>query len=355
VKDPRVVGRCDHKLVDILFIGLCTFIANGQDYSDMVTFAEQRLDWLQTIITLPHGVPSDDTFRRVFQAIDPETLKSVLERSGMALLEVMDEKQICLDGKKLKGSSPRSRGTDGLYILNAWVAENRLCIGQKRVDDKSNEITAVPQLLDELDVSGAVVSIDAMGCQKEIAKKIIEGKADYLLALKGNQKMLFEEVEDAFRFEKTETFEEKWQADHGRIEQRRCQVLSAENSLSAELLSSWKKLTTLVRVEARRMGQNGLKTEIRYYISSESEQKPAYFNALVRGHWGIENQLHWHLDVTFREDHSRVRKGYGPENLSILRKVALQHISNMKDKASLKKRRYKASLNNDYLEKVLGI
>ena len=242
-----------HKLCDILFIGLCTFIANGQDYVDMVTFAKNRYEWLKTLLDLPHGIPSDDSFRRVFQSIDPQTLKSVLERSGRVLLDLVEGKQICLDGKKLKGSSPRSRGNQGTYILNAWVSENRICIGQKRVENKSNEIKAVPALLDELDVSGAVVSIDAMGCQKAIAEKIIDKKADYLLALKNNQASLYEEVEDAFRFEKAETFEEKWQRGHGRIERRVCHILPAKKCLSSQPLEQWKELKTLVRIEASRM------------------------------------------------------------------------------------------------------
>ena len=211
----------------------------------------------------------------------------------------------------------------------------------------------VPALLNGLEVSGSTVSIDAMGCQKEIAELIIDKEADYLLALKGNQGSLFEEVEDAFRFNKALRFEEEWAPGHGRIEKRICQILPAEQHLTKELPAQWKGLKTLVRVESKRMQEKGEKTELRYYIASDPIESPRYFNHLVRGHWGIENHLHWHLDVTFKEDQSRARAGNTPQNLSILRKVALHRISNMKDKLSLQKRRFRASLNNDYLIKIV--
>lgn len=355
VQDPRVVNRCDHKLVDILFIAFCTLLSNGEDYEDMVEFGHQRYDWLKTVLELPHGIPSHDTFNRVLQLINPDCLSSSLTADGSVLLESLSDKLISLDGKKLKGVSPRSRGNKGLYILSAWVNENRLCIGQKRVKDKSNEISAIPDLLDELDIRGSIISIDAIGCQTEIAKKIKESEADYLLALKANQKDLLAEVSEAFDYSRVSNYAENWEYDHGRYEQRKCEILEAKTSLSPLSLEKWPNINTIVKITAQRSIQDKTSTEVRFYISSLDNFKAEQFNALVRGHWGIENLLHWHLDVTFREDASRARSGNAPLNLNILRKMALTRIRQMKDNLSLKKRRFRAALNQDYLVKVLNL
>ncbi len=218
VRDPRVQGRCLHKLSDILFIALCTLISNGEDSIDMVSFGTEREDWLRGILELPHGIPSDDTFRRVLQMIDPESLNEVLVLQGSAFLDSYKDKLISIDGKKLRGSSPTSRGNKGLYILNAWVSANGLCIGQSKVEDKSNEIQAIPDLLDKLEIEGSIISIDAIGCQVEIASKIIDKGADYLLSVKGNQKDLHEELKESFSFMRPIDHAEQWEYDHGRYE-----------------------------------------------------------------------------------------------------------------------------------------
>lgn len=353
VQDPRVVNRCDHKLVDILFIAFCTLLSNGEDYEDMVEFGHQRYEWLKTVLELPHGIPSHDTFNRVLQLISPECLTSSLNTDGSTLLESVSGKLISFDGKKLKGASPRSRGNKGLYILSAWVNEHRLCIGQKRVKDKSNEISAIPDLIDELDITGAIVSIDAIGCQKDIARKIRSSEADYLLAVKGNQKDLLEEISEAFAYSKVIQHSENWEYDHGRYEKRQCELLEAKVSLSPLLLQEWSNVNTLIKITAQRTIRDRTTIETRFYISSLMNYKAEQFNELVRGHWGIENLLHWHLDVTFREDASRARSGNAPVNLNILRKMALTRIRQMKDKLSLKKRRFRAALNQQYLLKIL--
>lgn len=320
----------------------------------MVEFGDQREEWLRTILELPNGIPSHDTFNRVLQIIDPESLLVCLVEDGAVLLDCVKGKLINFDGKKIRGANPRSRGNKGLYILSAWVSENRLCIGQKKVKDKSNEINAIPELLDSLDLEGSTVSIDAIGCQKEIAAQIIEKRADYLLAVKANQGSLYEEITEVFKFATVKDEDEQKDKGHGRKEKRVCKILDASDNLSPDLQEKWQGVKTLVKIEGERISKQSSSCESRYYISSAQEDA-VYYNGLVRGHWGIENQLHWHLDVTFKEDACRARTGYAPENLNILRKFALRKISQMKDKLSLKKRRYRASLNNEYLEKVLRI
>ena len=353
IPDPRVTGRCLHKLSDILMIALCTLIADGEDFEDMAVFCEEKEELLRSFLELPNGIPSHDTINRVFQMIDYQCLDACLGQYGRELLSVVAEKQICIDGKKLRGVTPTKRGNQGLYILNAWVSENRLCIGQYKVEDKSNEITALPVLIEQLDIKDSTVSIDAIGCQKEIAKAIRGKEAHYFLSVKKNQADLFEEISEAFTCNKDIQETAPWAYDHGRFEQRQCALLSATEVLGPKLLSQWTDLETLVKVVAQRTIK-GVKTEeIRYYISSDNCNKPLYFNDLSKGHWGIENHLHWHLDVTFNEDACRARTKNAPMNLSTLRKIALYKIGQMTDKRSFKKRRFKAALNEEYLFQVL--
>jgi predicted transposase YbfD/YdcC len=354
VKDFRMIKKCTHKLSDILFIGLLTCLSNGEDYEDMVLFAKTNLPLLKEYIALPCGVPSHDTFRRVFMTLEPDMLRICLSDYGKDVVGILSEKQICIDGKKLKGVSPCTRGNKGLHILNALVAENRICVGQERVDDRSNEITAIPVLLNQLDITGAVVSIDAIGCQRTIARQIVEKKGDYLLSVKANQRELYEDIVCGFKACTPESVSETWEYDHGRYETRKCIIISSEKALLAENQDNWCKLKTLIKVEASRVIKEKETAETRYYISSETGQKANYFNSLVRGHWAIENQLHWHLDVTFREDASRIRTGHAPENLSTLRKLALQLVGNRNDKLSLKKRRMKAAYDEKYLRELIG-
>ena len=352
VKDPRVKNRCLHSLEDILFIAFCTLLSNGEDFADMVEFGQQRKEWLENYLELRNGIPSHDTFNRVFQLIDPEQLSLCLSNNGSQLIESVGGKLVNIDGKKIKGVSPKSKGNHGLYILSAWVGENRFCIGQKKVEDKSNEITAIPELIDSLDLAGSTITIDAIGCQTNIAKKIIKSEANYLLAVKKNQAKLLEEISAEHLWKSTKIFNEQWEYNHGRYEKRKCQIVDAEEFLSPELLGKWEQIKTIVRIEAERTINNITNSQIRYYISSERNDA-AFYNNAVRDHWSIENHLHWHLDVTFNEDKSRARLGNVPINLNILRKIALHRISNMKDKLSLKKRRFRASMNSKYLGKII--
>jgi predicted transposase YbfD/YdcC len=285
--------------------------------------------------------------------LDPEVLRVCLNDYSKDLVGLLSEKQICLDGKKLRGTSPGSRGNKGLYTVNAWVSENRVCVGQKKVEDKSNEITAIPALLEELDITDSLVSIDAMGCQRDIAKKIKTKGGHYLLALKENQGNLYEDAVFGFKTCPVESVSEEWEYDHGRYEIRKCSILPSEKVLFPEIQEQWCGLKTLVRVESIRQIKDRKMEETRYYISDEEGLSAAYFNATVRGHWGIENHLHWHLDVTFREDSCRARTGNAPENLATLRKLALQIISEQNDKLSLKKRRLRAAYDTEYLKKLV--
>lgn len=353
IEDFRVENKCSHRLSSILLIGLFTYLSNGEDYADMVLFGESHKDFIEEYCFLENGIPSHDTFNRVFSLLDPDILRRCLNDYGKDLVGLLSEKQICFDGKKLKGVSPTSRGNQGLYIVNAWVAENRLCIGQKKVEDKSNEITAIPHLIREIDLEEAIVSIDAIGCQQEIAEQILSQKGHYFLALKQNQPELYQDAFGSFKACPVQSIKEEWEYERGRFEVRRCSILSANQVLLEENLKQWKGLKTIVQVEATRIIGEKQSHEVRYYISDEENQPASYYNALARGHWGIENHLHWHLDVTFREDACRARKGYAPENLSTMRKFALQILKEHKDKLSLKKRKVKAAYDVNYLKELI--
>jgi predicted transposase YbfD/YdcC len=364
VKDHRVVARCAHLLSDILIVAICTYVTGGTDFKDMYLFCKERGEQLKgSLLVLTNGTPSVDTFERVFKHLDVEALRNCLCTFGREILDCLAEKQIVLDGKKLKGVSPTSKGNSGCYILNAWVSENRFCVGQEKVADKSNEITAIPKVLNSLDIEDSVVTIDAMGTQTAIAAQIREKKGNYLLSVKANQKGLLEDVESAFKVNHGHDTMEETEKGHGRIETRQCSILPAKDFLLDENLKAWKDVATLVKIDASREIKGVRKEETRYYISNEKIQKAAYYNALVRGHWGIvrlrsltiENHLHWHLDVTFKEDMCRARAGNAPENLATLRKFALQILTNVKDNLSLKKRQYKAALDMEYMKKILLI
>ncbi len=321
----------------------------------MAEFTRERKFWLKKYIDLGDSTPSHDTFNRVFQLIDPQCLQEGLNEDGKKLLNHLKERLIAIDGKKLKGVSPKSKGNSGLYILNAWVCDQGLCIGQTKVMDKSNEITAIPILLDELELQGTTVSIDAIGCQKEVAEQIISAEADYILAVKGNQKDLLEEVQEGFDHCACESEDSQWEYDHGRFETRKCEVINGKAWLSPDLKEKWSSIEQLVKITASREIGEVTTTNTRYYITSHANKTAAQLNKMIRSHWSIENQLHWHLDVTFDEDSSRARMGNAPLNLSTMRKMALHRIKKDNAKLSQKKRRFRASMNTDYLDQLLNL
>lgn len=353
VPDHRVTGRCTYALSDLLTIALLTYICGGEDYVDMSEFAYYRARDFGLLADRPDRSPSPDTFERLMSAVNPDEIERCLIEHGRKFLDTLAEKQVVIDGKKLRGTSPRQGGTKGDYIMNAYVSENHIVVGQQRLKDKENEIAAIPQLLEKLDIEMAVISIDAIGAQVNIAQNILDRKAHYFLAVKENQGALNEQLIDAFRYNKPLDCASQMDAGHGRIETRDCRILNADAIEDKDVSTRWPGLKTLVEVTSMVDYGDHTATAIRRYISDEDFPKAAYFNMLARGHWSIENQLHWNLDVTFLEDACRARKGYAALNLSTIRKLAMQIIKEHVDKSSLRKRRFKASLSNDYLTELL--
>ena len=354
IPDHRVTGRCIYRLGDLLTIALLTYLCGGEDYVDMSEFAHTRARDFGLLADCGENSPSPDTFERLMSAVDPAELERCLIEHGRAFLDTLAEKQIVIDGKKLRGTSPTSRGTKGDYLLNAYVSENHIMVAQVPLKDKENEIVALPRILDKLDIEDAIVSIDAIGTQVSIAQQILDKGAHYFLALKGNQGSLSEEVVDAFKYNNPDDCSSEMEADHGRVEVRTCRILNAGAIEDKDVLNRWPGLRTLVEITSEvTAGKDKTTTTVRHYISDEDFPRAAYYAMLARGHWGIENQLHWHLDVTFKEDASRARKGFAAQNLSAIRKLALQIIKGHKDKRSVKKRLFKAALSQDYLTDIL--
>lgn len=352
VPDHRVTGRCTYALTDLLTIALLTYVCGGEDYVDMSSFARIRARDFD-LLTYTDKSPSPDTFERLMSVVEPSEIERCLIQHGRQFLDSLAEKQVVIDGKKLRGTSPKARGTKGDYLMNAYVSENHIMIGQLQLKDKENEIVAIPQLIEKLDIEEAVVSIDAIGTQVNIAQDILDKKAHYFLAVKENQGALNEAITDAFRYNKPLDAASQMEADHGRIETRDCRILDVSAIEDKEVSARWPGLKTLVEIKSTVDYGDRTAETIRYYISDENFPKAAYFNMLARGHWSIENQLHWNLDVTFKEDASRARKGYAAQNLSAIRKLAMQIIKGHNDKRSIRKRRFCASLSQDYLFEML--
>ena len=353
VEDPRVVGRCKHKLSDILVIALASYLCGGEDYESMHELCLERGESLRPLVELPNGCPSVDTFERVLQRIEPQSLYACLEVYGKELISDLEGKHIAIDGKRLRGSKKKTGST---HILSAWVDEAGLSLAQETVAEKRNELQAIPEVLDSLDLSGAVISIDAMGTQTNIAEQIIQSEADYILSLKGNQKHLYEDVQDCFTGQYGRHTYETLEKNHGRIEKRTYTTLHASEVFDEGEYSQWQVLRSLIQVKREISSSDGeTRIDKQYYISSLQPESCQSIGQYIRGHWGIENRLHWHLDVTFREDACRARKDYSATNLNTLRKFALAIVSQYKDKLSLRKRLFKAALNMDYLKKLLKI
>ncbi len=354
IPDPRVLGRCKYRLCDILFIALATYVCGGEDYTDMHEFAIERAEALKDFVQFEDGVPSVDTFERVLGLIEPNSLNACLMVYAQDIIEDLKDKHIALDGKTIRGSKKHKGST---HILSAWVSEHGLSLSQVAVEEKSNEIKAIPEVLDSLDITGAVITIDAMGTQTDIARQIIEAEGDYVLSLKKNQKALWEDGRDAFSIKTIKTEEYRTDdVDHGRAETRIYTALSTSEALLDED-GKWANLQSLLRVERKVYNKSKQEelSDIQYYISSLPASQVQRIAQCIRGHWSIENQLHWHLDVSFGEDHCRARRGYAPVTLNVLRKLALGIVKAQKDKHSVKKRMFKAAMNPEYLRKLLRI
>jgi predicted transposase YbfD/YdcC len=358
LEDPRMERRRRHNLPDILVIALCTLLCGGESFNDMEDFGKAKEDWLRTFLELPGGIPSHDTFNRVFAAIDRKQFMDCFVRWTQSLRRAVHREIVALDGKALRRA--RQRNDSLPYVVSAWARENGLVLGQVKVDEKSNEITAVPELLQVLALEGCIVTLDAMGCQKKIAEAIIDRQADYVLALKGNQGTVHEEVKDflddlagrpAAAGPRTQVFQEV-DKDHGRIETRHYWQSDDLEWFADRPL--WKGLQSVGRVEATREIGGQTTVERRYYLSSLPLDAECFARA-VRGHWGVENSLHWVLDVNFGEDDSRARNRNSAENLALLRRLALNLIQKetSNPKRSIRRKIKYAGWNNDFLLKLL--
>jgi predicted transposase YbfD/YdcC len=357
--EPRVERTRVHPLVNILTIALLAMICVGEGWEDMEDFGDAKQAWLGTFLDLRHGIPSADTFRRVLSALNPTAFNACFIAWAQALSGGTAGKLLAIDGKTVRHSFDRATGRKALHVVSAWIAENRMALGQIATEEKSNEITAIPQLLTLLDIRGATITVDAMGCQRAIAEQVIDQGADYLMGLKGNQGTAHKEVEEfftdasatAFR-DLDYTFHETVDgSEHGRVEVRR--AWASQELGWFQDLSKWKGLRSIVMIESERTIGSDTSIERRYYWSSHVVDAKA-FGEMIRGHWGIENQLHWCLDVAFREDESRIRTDHGPENLALLRKLAMNLArSERSRKKGIQAKRKRAAWDDAYLLTLL--
>jgi predicted transposase YbfD/YdcC len=358
IEDPRRPGYSQrHKFIDIITIAICAAISDADTWVEVSEYGKSKEDWFKTFLELPNGIPSHDVFTDVFGAINPESFEKAFLEWIKNIAELTHGEIIAIDGKTVRRSYDKEDNRAAIHMVSAWANTNKIVLGQIKTDDKSNEITAIPKLLDTLAIQDCIGTIDAMGCQKNIAAKIIENEADYVLALKGNQSSLQEEVIPYFdgKIQKKDGYDyyETIEKDHGRIETRKCLVTSDIDWILQK--HPWSGLKSIGVIESTREIGDQISIERRYYISS-LECNAKLFAESVRGHWGIENELHWSLDVSFKEDYSRVRKDFGAQNFNILRKIALNLIKKENSKKmSVICKRKKAAWNNDYLLKVLSV
>ena len=355
--DPRI-DRCKrHLLLDIVTMALCAVLGGADTWPQVATFARRRQDWFKRFLELPNGIPSHHTFRRVFDRLAPQPLQRALVAWLHHLSEALGVKHIAIDGKTLRHSGCGASALGRLHLVSAWATEANLTLGQVAVQDKSNEITAIPLLLELLDLKGAWVTLDAMGCQKEIARQVVEGGGDYVLMVKGNQERLRDDIVDCFvrtydadcrdtAYTKHETVEE----GHGRHERRIYEVIAEPAGIRDR--QAWPKLGVIGKCYSERTVNGKTSCEGRYFIGSRRCQAKRY-GEVLRNHWRIENNLHWQLDVTSGEDASRIRSRHGGENIALLRRLALGLLKQHPSKASIPTKRYEASLDVAFLEEVL--
>jgi predicted transposase YbfD/YdcC len=357
LEDPRVGPHILHKLMDILVITMCAVIAGCESFLQIAEYGRHKEAWLRNFLELPHGIPSHDTFARVWTVIDPAKFQECFMRWAAALHDATGGKVIAIDGKTLRRSFDRAKGLNPLHLVSAWCCENHISLGQVAVDAKSNEITAIPALLELLTIKGAIVTIDAAGCQRAIATQIRKQEADYVLALKQNQNSLYDDVVAHFKQQEAEGFSrpelsshEAHEKAHGREEHRTTRVMPVPESLRNRDL--WRDLNSLGMVESRRLLAGREESYTRYFISSLEPDAMQLAHA-VRSHWSIENSLHWVLDVTFREDDSRIQDRYSVQNLAALRRLAITLLKREPTKQSLVTKRMMTGWDDDYMFQVL--
>lgn len=358
VRDPRVVGRCDHVLIDILMIAILAVLCGADDWTDIELFGKVREDWLRRFLKLPGGIPSHDTFRRVFGLLERNQFAAGLLQWTQALQDATGGKLVSIDGKTLRRSHRKRAGLAPLHLVTAWCSENGLTLGQYATEDKSNEITAIPELLKLLNLKGCTVTIDAMGCQKEIAAEIRERKADYVLAVKENQPHLFEDLQKHFLevMEAEESlpdrqYHETDEKGHGRREQRSYYSTPVPENLRNR--DAWRDIASVGCAISNTIRDGGETDCVRYYISSKKPNANRFARA-VRSHWSIENSQHWVLDIAFREDERRQQERDGAANLAAVRRLSISLLRQDKTtKHGAKAKRMKAALDPNYLLHVL--
>jgi predicted transposase YbfD/YdcC len=353
--DPRLDRHKQHALLDIIVIAVSAILAGADSWVDVERFGLAKLDWFKKFLKLPNGIPSHDTFGRVFALLNPEEFGACFTAWMAAACATLGLKHVAIDGKTMRGS----RGPQGTaaHVVSAFATANGITLGQRKVDEKSNEITAIPELLKVLDIAGALVTIDAMGCQTKIAEQVRESGADYLLAVKENQPTLYGDIHqfatDALAREYqgiAHSFWENQERSHGRDEFRACYVFDAQEVVQDATM--WRDMKSVVMIVSERVVNGQASTEVRYYISSRKANARTFAES-VRNHWGIENGLHWVLDVCFGDDASRVRNGHGPENFALLRRLALAVLKQANGKDSIRGKRLIAGWDNNYLEQLL--
>lgn len=358
VTDPRIDRKKLHSLYEMIVVALCGTICGAQGWADIERFGNSRIDWFRKLLTLENGIASHDTFGRVFGLLDTQELLDCLQHWVESLQLKLKGQGVHIDGKTLRRSFDSATGRSALHVVSAWASELRICLGQVAVDDKSNEITAVPKLLELLEITGAVVTLDAMHCQKKTAAKIREQNADYILQVKKNQPTLFRELEDLFAQYAEDNFESracrvhrKRERNRSRNEERVCMVAPAPSSLKRRRM--WKDIKTVGMVYRHREVDGAASDEVSYFISS-LPPKVRLHSKHIRSHWSVENTLHWSLDVTFTEDSSRIRKGFAPEIASMFRRLALtilQRDTTLKE--SIRGKRLIAGWNSEALSRIL--
>ena len=364
IEDPRLDRHKEHLLLDIIGLTIIGTLSGADNWVAIEEFGKAKELFLKDLLVLPNGIPSHDTLGRVFSILSAEEVEKGFASWISNLSQVTQGQVVAIDGKRLRGSYDKSSNKAAIHMVSAWATANQVSLGQLKVGDKSNEISAIPELLSMLEIAGCIITIDAMGTQKEIAQQIRAHQADYVLALKSNQGELYEEVKATFEHLINTRFcqqDQQWDKGHGRIESRKCYVLDLQapdfDWVLSQDLEQWKDISSLVMIQATRWKGDQVQTQNRYYISSLSAQnKDAQaFNHIVRTHWAIENQLHWTLDVVFKEDASRVRSGYADQNLSVIRRLALNLLKQDKSlKVGIQNKRMRAAWDNQYLIKIIN-
>lgn len=355
MKDPRRTNKGNHlyPLDEVLFLTISAVISSVEGWEDICEFGNLKISWLRKFFAFKNGIPSHDVLSKLFARLDTKTFNQCFIDWINSISEITENEVIAIDGKTIRKSNDKNRSKSAYHMVSAYAADNRVCLGQDVVNEKSNEITAIPKLLDLIAVKGAIVTIDAMGCQTNIADIIIEKKANYILALKGNQKSLKEQVVSQFNQTKPSSVDVSVDSGHGRVETRTCEVI--DNLTTMNSVERWRNLNSIIKITSKRYVKSTEKesTEIRYYISSLKTDAKS-MNQYVRKHWSVENNLHWNLDVVFKEDASLKKKGKAPVNFNIVRKMALAMIERDDYKKKSKNiRRLKAALDDKYRTKII--